>query len=91
MTITRGNINTTVRLTELERRAMALTGMTKEEVLLRFRYRPINPIEETQYTYIYQVHHYVTFDCEVRKADCVEADGHVYCRCIDYNRKRYTY
>jgi len=91
MTITQGNINTTVKLTELERRAKIITNLTKEEILLKFRYRPINPIEETKYTFIYEVHQNLTLECEVQKVDCVVADGQVYCKNTAYNRKRYTY
>jgi hypothetical protein len=91
MTITQGTINTTVKLTELERRAKAITNLTKEEILLKFRYRPINPTKETKYTFIYEIHQNITLEREVKKADCIIADGQVYCKNTVYNQKRYTY
>lgn len=84
MTITKGNINTNVTLTALEQRAKAITGKTKAEILLLFRYKPIAPVAETYYHYFYDVHNYITVTYKVDKDKCVTVDDTIYCPCTLY-------
>lgn len=85
MTIVKGTINTDTKLTKVECNAKELTGKTKQEILLMFRYRPITPIAEDANYYFYQVHRYLTLEYKVNKERCVTTDkGQVYCLTEDY-------